>query len=221
MQIYHRSDWHARRAGAWPGSRPATDWATIHWSGSKITSSGVKAGHTEPTQPKPKKPGPKWYRLWRDSLTPRVQRIKLSRAIRKYNKALRAWNEETAGVNTPLDPKILEMERQTMRVFQNYHMDGHGWSDIGYHYAIFASGNVYEGRLFSARGAHAYGANHTTGVCFVMGPGDEPTSQMLAAFDRLKRDVGIKRYRGHNQWPENATACPGPALKQVLRLPVE
>lgn len=219
MKLYHRADWGARKPSSFPGTRAATEWGTVHWSGDHITDAGIRAGFQEPTSIKPKKPGPKWYRKWRDSLTPRIQRANISRQIRKYNAAVREWHKTT--VPLPLDHAIFENEKRIMRSFQNYHMDGHGWSDIGYHYVIFATGNVYEARTFSYRGAHAYGANHTTGICFVMGPGDEPTPQMLAAFEELKRFVGVTKYKGHNQWAGNATQCPGPALKSILHLPVE
>ena len=85
---------------------------------------------------------------------------------------------------------------------------------------IFASGNVYHGRNLNSSGAHALNANHTTGICFVMGPGDVPTHDMLDAFQQLIKLHGITRYRGHNQVPGNSTQCPGPELKARLGLPV-
>ncbi len=214
MTFYTRKDWGARPAGPWPGSRGKTDIGTVHWSGTKITEGGTLPGSLEA---QPKKPGRKWYRLWRDPNTPAAQRRKLSKMIRRYNTALREWKHSQ---EQEMPAYVLEAEKAVMRQFQNYHMDGHGWSDIGYHRVIFASGNVYEGRNFAATGAHAINANHTTGYCFVMGPGDEPTPAMIRTFHEMRHVDGVTRYKGHNQWPGNATACPGPRLTEVLKLPV-
>lgn len=221
MYIYPRRSWGARPARSWPGTRITDDQAVVHWSGSKITPGGKQAGDAEALPPKPGKPGLKWYRLWRNPDSPKAQRRKISRVIRKYNRDLREWKAATRDMDTSPTPKhILEQEREILRGFQRYHMDAHGWSDIGYHFAIFASGNVYACRNYSAYGAHALGANHSTGIVFVMGPGDEATSEMLSSFYRLIQDKGIRRFRGHNQVPGNATACPGPDLTAKLRLPV-
>lgn len=220
MKIYARHEWGARAPRSSPGTRTVNNEGVVHWSGSKITDGGLAAGLSEPRLPKPKKPGRKWYQLWRDPTSPKAQRRKISRVIRKYNAEMRYWNAKTIGVTGYFDPKLIEQEKRIVRSFQNYHMDGHGWSDIGYHYVIFASGNVYEGRNINSWGAHALNANHTTGFCFVMGPGDTPSQEMLHAFHALRRMHGITRYRGHRQVPGNATWCPGPELERLLKLPV-
>lgn len=221
MYIYPRSSWDARPARNWPGTRMADDQAVVHWSGSKITPAGERAGEAEALPPKPRKPGLKWYRLWRDPNSPKAQRRNISRVIRKYNRDMREWKAATRDYLDVSTPEfILEQEREVLRGFQRYHMDAHGWSDIGYHFAIFASGNVYACRNYGAYGAHAYNANHTTGIVFVMGPRDKATPEMLASFRALCQDKGIRRFRGHNQVPGNATACPGPDLTAKLHLPV-
>uniref|UniRef100_A0A0K8U1N8 Peptidoglycan-recognition protein LB n=1 Tax=Bactrocera latifrons TaxID=174628 RepID=A0A0K8U1N8_BACLA len=45
--------------------------------------------------------------------------------------------------------------KAAMRSMQNYHMDTHGWPDIGYSFAVGGDGNVYEGRGYEVVGAHA------------------------------------------------------------------
>jgi N-acetylmuramoyl-L-alanine amidase len=115
---------------------------------------------------------------------------------------------------------LVAAEKKIVRGFQNYHMDSHGWSDIWYHFLIFASGNVYLGRPVGAYGAHTLNANHTTGFCFVMGPGDMPTADMIESFHTLRNRHGVKRYRGHRQVPGNYTQCPGDDLIEILRMPV-
>ncbi|XP_067676770.1 uncharacterized protein [Haliotis asinina] len=52
--------------------------------------------------------------------------------------------------------------------YQNFHMDGHGWSDIGYSFVIGEDGNVYEGRGWDAVGAHTYSYNSIgLGFCVI------------------------------------------------------
>lgn len=220
MYIYSRQEWGARKPQSFPGQRSVNDEATIHWSGSEMTSDGIlNNGSMDPRPEKPRKPGLKWYKLWRDPTTPKAQRRNISKVIRKYNADMKTWKQATVGLHAPFSPEIIDNEKRIVRSFQNYHMDTHGWSDIGYHYIIFATGNVYQGRFINSFGAHAYNANHTTGICFVMGPGDIPSPEMISAFGELRKRDGIRRYRGHRQVPGNATACPGPVLEKILRLP--
>lgn len=214
MIIYSREQWGARQPKAWTLRHLPNDEAVIHWSGSKITDGGTKAGIGE-TSSLPKKPGLKWYKLWRDPNSPKSQRRNISKVIRAYNKARREYV-----YHTTVPAELIELEKSIVRGFQNFHMDGRGWSDIGYHYIIFATGNVYCGRDYNRTGAHAYNANHTLGICHVMGPGDEPTPVMLESSKNIRDMHGIKRYRGHRQVPGNATACPGDRLSVILGLPV-
>ncbi|MCX5795301.1 MAG: N-acetylmuramoyl-L-alanine amidase [Elusimicrobia bacterium] len=48
---------------------------------------------------------------------------------------------------------------EEMRGYQSFHMNGHGWNDIGYHFVIDGAGRVFEGRHTDVLGAHAEGAN--------------------------------------------------------------
>ncbi len=57
-----------------------------------------------------------------------------------------------------------------VRAIQNFHMDGNGWSDIGYNFLISPTGTIYEGRAGGDRstGAHFCGKNsQTMGVCML------------------------------------------------------
>jgi hypothetical protein len=206
MTVYTRPEWGARPPTRPYGRRPGNRRAIIHWSGSKITPAGVAAGDQE-RQP-PKRPGRKWYRLWSDPSTPKAQRRRLSRMIRRYNAALRQFNAYQSAT-APIDPKVVEMEKRIMRQFQDYHMDGHGWSDLGYHEVIFASGNVYLGRPLDAYGAHCLNANDRIGFCLVMTEGDVPTQRMLGSLEDRVEEHAVSDAFGHRQIPGNATACPG------------
>lgn len=80
--------------------------------------------------------------------------------------------------NTPPDPA------QVVRNIWDWHVNGNGWSDIGYNFLIDYWGNIYQGRYnpwlsqTDVRGAHAGVANsQSVGIC-LMGqfhPGASPT----------------------------------------------
>jgi len=53
-----------------------------------------------------------------------------------------------------------------VRSYQNWHMDGQGWWDIGYNFLVGEDGNAYEGRGWDYVGAHAPGYNsQSIGIC--------------------------------------------------------
>src|SRR5579883_1464024 len=52
-----------------------------------------------------------------------------------------------------------------MQTIWNSHVNGNGWSDIGYHYVIMSSGRIYVGRSERKRGAHDV-VNDGLGVAF-------------------------------------------------------
>jgi hypothetical protein len=55
-----------------------------------------------------------------------------------------------------------------VRSYQNQHMDVNGWNDIGYSFVAGEDGNIYEGRGWSAVGAHAPGYNSISiGICTI------------------------------------------------------
>ncbi|MFI6985913.1 N-acetylmuramoyl-L-alanine amidase [Embleya sp. NPDC050154] len=107
---------------------------------------------------------------------------------------------------------------QTPRQIQNYHMDSHGWDDIGYNFLIDRDGRIYEGRGWTAEGAHATGHNTThLGVCFI-GRDGEATTKTLQAFralylyaNRLTEKTLAKTW--HSGLPGQSTSCPGSSLR--------
>lgn len=50
---------------------------------------------------------------------------------------------------------------------RRWHVEGNGWSDIGYHYVILEDGFVEEGRDIDKSGAHAKGYNDYIGICLI------------------------------------------------------
>lgn len=99
-----------------------------------------------------------------------------------------------------------------------WHVEGRGWSDVGYHFLVELVDGKYEvcsGRPLAKVGAHCIGHNKTgIGVCFV---GDfssrpVPEAQMQAGAELIARlmhewNIPIQKVSPHKKfW---ATACPG------------
>ncbi|XP_046564850.1 peptidoglycan-recognition protein SC2-like, partial [Haliotis rubra] len=111
-----------------------------------------------------------------------------------------------------------------VRSYQNYHMDTHGWSDIGYSFLIGEDGNVYEARGWDRTGAHTRGYNSVgLGFCFI---GNFMTrAPNSAAINTAKALIacGVSMgkiqsnyiLRGHRDM--GRTDCPGTALYNIIR----
>ena len=53
---------------------------------------------------------------------------------------------------------------------RDWHVNGNGWSDIGYHYVIKLDGTIQQGRPKNKIGAHAKGNNrYSIGICYIGG----------------------------------------------------
>ena len=55
--------------------------------------------------------------------------------------------------------ETLEDGLAEMRFIQDFHQNGRGWTDIGYHYCVDDAGRIYEGVPRDFRGTHVGGAN--------------------------------------------------------------
>jgi len=105
---------------------------------------------------------------------------------------------------------------------RRWHVDGNGWSDIGYHYVVRRSGLVETGRdldgdgdIEEETGAHVYGHNRgTLGICMVGGkPGCNFTAAQWRGLSLLVTDI-CKRHGltaadvyGHRDFDSGKT-CP-------------
>lgn len=112
-----------------------------------------------------------------------------------------------------------EGQHYTVDDIRSWHVNGRGWSDIGYHYVIYLDGTTVEGRPLSRKGAHVRGRNAgTIGICYVGGvandgktPKDTRTSEQVQALEvllvkLLHEHPSITKISGHNQYA--AKACP-------------
>ena len=53
---------------------------------------------------------------------------------------------------------------------RGWHVNGNGWSDIGYHWVIRIDGSIEVGRPLEKSGAHTKGHNKdSVGVCYIGG----------------------------------------------------
>lgn len=110
---------------------------------------------------------------------------------------------------------------------RDWHVNGNGWSDIGYHYVIRRDGTVETGRdrdndgdIWEEIGAHVRGHNgNSLGICLVGGQGSHERDQFAVHFTNEQRIAlralmqGINgafpkiKWLGHNAVA--AKACPG------------
>jgi len=58
----------------------------------------------------------------------------------------------------------------TVEEIRKWHVEGNGWSDIGYHIVIDRDGSVQTGRPLHIQGAHTSGHNENSiGICYIGG----------------------------------------------------
>lgn len=104
-----------------------------------------------------------------------------------------------------------------LQFIQDFHQNGRGWQDIGYHFLLDDAGRIFQGVPEQFRGTHA-GGNNTgnIGVCMLGNyhePGVLPTTAQLDSVTALyawlafQYSVNIDSLFGHRDY--NSTACPG------------
>ena len=63
-----------------------------------------------------------------------------------------------------------EGENFEVSEIRKWHVDGRGWSDIGYHFYIDLYGQIHKGRDIAKIGAHCKGQNRNSiGICYCGG----------------------------------------------------
>ena len=64
---------------------------------------------------------------------------------------------------------------------KRWHVQGRGWSDIGYHYVIGLDGAIDYGRPISRQGSHTKGENSDSiGICYIGGLGKSKRAKDLS-----------------------------------------
>lgn len=114
---------------------------------------------------------------------------------------------------------------RALRGWQDFHMDGRGWSDIAYQVAVDQWGRVWTLRgLTTQSGANGdQDVNHRfAAVLLVLVEGEAPSPAMIDAVRLVVDDLRrlyphARRLVGHGQIrPGGGTECPGPAVRAAL-----
>ena len=118
----------------------------------------------------------------------------------------------------------VEGKDYSVDTIRKWHVDGRGWSDIGYHYVIQLDGTISQGRPITRAGAHTKGHNKDSiGICYIGGidadkkPKDTMTPEQNSAFRMLVRSIRILfgediTIHGHNEFANKA--CPSFIVKE-------
>lgn len=105
-----------------------------------------------------------------------------------------------------------------VETIRKWHIDGRGWSDIGYHFYVELDGTIKKGRDIQKIGAHCSGNNRSSiGICYCGGvesdgktPKDTRTEQqkqsLLHVLKTLKAMFPDASIYSHNEFANKA--CP-------------
>lgn len=111
----------------------------------------------------------------------------------------------------------------TVQQIRQWHVQGNGWRDIGYHFVIYRDGSIHKGRPIDQVGAHTTGHNaHSIGICYIGGmtadnktPKDTRTEAQRLALIKLVRELKASypsaTIHGHNEFANKA--CPSFIVK--------
>jgi len=107
---------------------------------------------------------------------------------------------------------------------KDWHVNGNGWSDIGYHYVIKLNGEIESGRPLDVTGAHVKGHNKDSiGICYIGGADEDmnPKDTMLDCQEEAMRELIFSlrmvwdkelTLHGHNEYASKA--CPSFKVSQ-------
>lgn len=101
----------------------------------------------------------------------------------------------------------------TPQSFANYHINGHGWPGIGYHYVIDSTGVVYLTNFLTSVSYHCAGNNSKTiGICLLGNYMNEPQNEaqsnsLYHLISKLTKLLDIRFISPHRRF--KATSCPG------------
>lgn len=110
---------------------------------------------------------------------------------------------------------------EKVKEIRRWHVEGRGWSDIGYHYLSDRDGAIAQGRPLERIGAHVQGHNEgTIGIALVGGYGGKASDNFLDNYTteqdeavrkliaKLKRAYpSITKVSGHNQYANKECPC--------------
>ncbi len=111
---------------------------------------------------------------------------------------------------------------------QSYHQNSRGWADIGYHFLIDRSGNIWQGRHLRYQGAHATGVLNqgNIGIALlgnfcIQKPTRAQLESLAALLEKLCAAYGLSARDVYThgelaRFANRSTSCPGPHLANVV-----
>ncbi|HBB66369.1 MAG: hypothetical protein A2X28_02225 [Elusimicrobia bacterium GWA2_56_46] len=122
-------------------------------------------------------------------------------------------------------PKNYDEAVREMQFLQDYHQNGRGWIDLGYHFVIDPQGDIFEGRPVNVVGAHVRGRNDGNIGISVMGNyhppvSQKPTKETLYTFVEMGKylktayNIDISSFYAHRDIGN--TDCPGDELHALM-----
>lgn len=128
------------------------------------------------------------------------------------------WRPSLPDVVSPAE------ETELMQRVERVHVEDNGWRGIGYHFVVFQSGRVYEGRGWGREGGHTTGRNEDSiGIVFAIdGDVHEPTEEAWEAAEALV-ELGVAEghltddvtISGHTDHAEKS--CPGELIQPHIQ----
>jgi hypothetical protein len=111
----------------------------------------------------------------------------------------------------------------TVEQIRDWHVNGNGWSDIGYHFIILKDGTVANGRHINKTGSHCKGQNAgSIGICVTGNTNNEPPTkpQVESLYGKLKmlcEEYHLDRHNVYGHRDFSTSECPGNMLYAILQ----
>ena len=111
---------------------------------------------------------------------------------------------------------------------KDWHVNGNGWSDVGYHFIIKLDGTIQDGRPIKKIGAHVKGKNRSSiGICYIGGMNRDMTEwedtrtekqkeSLLLLINDLKERFPNTIVYGHKDFT-NKKLCPSFDAKEEYK----
>jgi len=94
-------------------------------------------------------------------------------------------------------PETIEQSFEEIQFIQDYHQNGRGWIDIGYHFLIDPLGNIFEGRPLKVVGAHVLGKNTNNIGISIMGFYHSPKDNQVST-NTIAAIITLSKYLSEN-----------------------
>ena len=126
-------------------------------------------------------------------------------------------------VNKIIIHRTASPKSTTVDQIRDWHVNGRGWSDIGYHFIVLEDGSVAAGRHINRTGAHCKGQNKASiGIAITGNTSEEPPSQiqlesLWGKIKMLMAEYNLSRANVYAHKDFSATECCGDMLYAILQ----